>query len=62
MSFSDDKRIEPLTFKSLGEIVAPLTKGLSETYASKLEEEADRLETEAETKRYVARLIRDGVA
>ena len=62
MSLSDDKHIEaPLTFKQLGEIVTPICRGLSETTARRLEEEADKLETEAELKRYCARLIRTGV-
>lgn len=62
MSLSDDKVIPmPDTFKQIGDICAPQLKGLSARTADRLELEAEALETEAETKRYLARLIRTGV-
>jgi|GEM_PF-5802829 len=62
MSISDDKVIlHPDTIKQIGDICAPQLKGLNARYADKLEQEADRLEIEAETKRYLAKLIRTGV-
>ena len=59
MSISDDKLIEPDTFKQIGEAAGPLLDGLKVQEAARLEREAEALEFEAEWKRGLAGMIRE---